>query len=54
MIIAANFKTNHTRKSTKEFVSFVNDYLEDNSSCEVYIFPSATSLDTFDKKDNYT
>ena len=52
MIIAANFKTNHTRKSTKEFVSFVNDYLEDNNSSEVYIFPSATSLDTFDKKDN--
>jgi len=52
MIIAANFKTNHTRKSTKEFVSYVNTYLQNNTSSEVYIFPTATSLDNFDKKDN--
>ncbi|NCB10035.1 MAG: triose-phosphate isomerase, partial [Erysipelotrichia bacterium] len=27
-IIASNFKTNHTRKSTSLFVNEVNDYLK--------------------------
>ena len=48
MIIAANFKTNHTRSSTKEFVLDVNEYLEINENNEVYIFPSTTALDKFD------
>lgn len=52
MIIASNFKTNHTRKSTAEFISSVNEYLQDNSSSEVYIFPTATSLDTYNTVDN--
>lgn len=53
MIIAANFKTNHTRASTKEFVQEVNEYLNtNNSTSEVLIFPSATSLDKFDNASN--
>lgn len=54
MIIASNFKTNHTRKSTKEFISFVNDYLQNDSKSEVIIFPTATSLDSFDVVSNLT
>ena len=29
-IIASNFKTNHTRKSTALFINEVNDYLKSN------------------------
>jgi len=54
MIIASNFKTNHTRKSTADFVEGVNEYLKSNTSSEVYIFPTATSLDTFDTVSNLT
>ena len=47
-IIASNFKTNHTRKSTSLFVNEVNDYLKKSGiKNEVYVFPTATSLDTF-------
>lgn len=52
-IIASNFKTNHTRKSTKEFIDEVNNYLGENSiDNEVFIFPTATALDNFDTKSN--
>jgi triosephosphate isomerase len=48
-IIASNFKTNHTRKSTALFVNEVNDYLKSNEiKSEVYVFPTSTSLDLFD------
>lgn len=48
-IIASNFKTNHTRNTTSSFVEEVNKYLVSNNiSSEVYIFPTATSLDKFD------
>ena len=48
-IIASNFKTNHTRKSTALFVNEVNEYLKSNEiKNEVYVFPTATSLDLFD------
>ncbi|UTJ06789.1 triose-phosphate isomerase [Arcobacter roscoffensis] len=48
-IIASNFKTNHTRNTTSSFVEEVNKYLVSNNiSNEVYIFPTATSLDKFD------
>ena len=54
-IIASNFKTNHTRKSTASFVSEVNDYLVKNSlKNEVYVFPTATSLDSFDTVSNFS
>ncbi|WP_323586859.1 triose-phosphate isomerase [Aliarcobacter butzleri] len=52
-IIASNFKTNHTRKSTTLFVNEVNNFLEKNKiSNEVYIFPTSTSLDNFETVPN--
>jgi len=52
-IIASNFKTNHTRKTTKEFVQGINSFLNDNDiKNDVYIFPTATALDTFDISEN--
>ncbi len=54
-IIASNFKTNHTRKSTKEFIEDINQFLETNKiNNEVYIFPTATALDQFDTVKNLT
>lgn len=54
-IIASNFKTNHTRKSTASFVNEVNEFLKSNEiSSDVYIFPTSTSLDTFDTVSNFT
>lgn len=52
MIIAANFKTNHTRESTKDFISNVNKALDSNKKSEVFIFPSATALDSFNTSEN--
>ena len=55
MIIASNFKTNHTRKSTASFVNEVNDYMKENNiSSEVYVFPTATSLDSFNTVSNFS
>jgi triosephosphate isomerase (TIM) len=55
VIIASNFKTNHTRKSTALFINEVNDYLkEKNILSEVYVFPTSTSLDSFDTVSNFT
>ncbi len=52
-IIASNFKTNHTRKSTKEFVNAIDKFLTDNKiKNEVLIFPTATSFDSFDTVEN--
>ncbi|MDN5106822.1 triose-phosphate isomerase [Aliarcobacter butzleri] len=52
-IIASNFKTNHTRKSTTLFVNEVNNFLEKNKiSNEVYIFPTSTSLNHFETVPN--
>lgn len=54
-IIASNFKTNHTRKSTSLFVNEVNEFLQKNSiDSEVYIFPPSTALDSFDTVSNLT
>lgn len=48
MIIASNFKTNHTRVSTKEFVSFINDLLnQGKDKHEIRIYPSYMALDCF-------
>ncbi len=52
-IIASNFKTNHTRKSTNDFVKKVDGYLKENDiGNDVYIFPTFTALDSFDTKNN--
>jgi len=49
MIIASNFKTNHTRKSTREFVLHVEEFVKrTNSNVEARIYPTATALDTFE------
>jgi len=54
-IIASNFKTNHTRKTTKEFVDNTNSFLKEKCiSNDVYIFPTASSLNDFDTVDNLT
>jgi len=54
-IIAANFKTNHTRKSAKEHIETVSSFLEKNKfTNDIYIFPTATALDTFDTVSNIT
>ncbi len=54
-IIASNFKTNHTRKSTKVFIEDINKFIKDeNITNEVYIFPTATALDSFELNDNLT
>jgi len=52
-ILAANFKTNHTRTSTQEYVAKLDasmgelGYLDD-----VYLFPPATALNSFDIKNS--
>ncbi|MFT7879939.1 MAG: triose-phosphate isomerase [Sulfurimonas sp.] len=49
MIFAANFKTNHTRKSTTEYIRTLNHKLTAKESDDsVYIFPPATALDHFE------
>jgi len=54
-IIASNFKTNHTRKGTKEFINNINEYLTNEKiDNEVFIFPTASSLDKFDTSSNLT
>lgn len=54
-IIASNFKTNHTRSSTKEFIEDINLYIKTNNcKSDIYVFPTATSLDKFDVQENLT
>ncbi len=54
-IIASNFKTNHTRKSTKEFINEINTFLDTNKiKNEVFIFPTATALDSFENVSNFS
>jgi triosephosphate isomerase len=52
-IIAANFKTNHTRKSSNQFIQEVNQFLVDeNITQDVFIFPPATALDVNEVQSN--
>jgi len=49
MIYAANFKTNHTRKSTHEYIKALNEKLSAKKlDDKVYIFPPATALDSYE------
>ncbi len=53
MIIAANFKTNHTRKSTKEYLGTLNSFVTElKSNDTVLVFPPSTALDSFELTDN--
>ena len=53
-IIAANFKTNHTRASTAKYVSLLSKYLKTNSTSEIYLFPCATALDKYETLANFS
>ena len=49
MIFAANFKTNHTRASTKLYMESLGKKIASKKAGgKVYIFPPATALDTFE------
>jgi triosephosphate isomerase len=49
MIFAANFKTNHTRKSTENYIEELNEKLRAKKpEDKVYIFPPATALDGYE------
>jgi triosephosphate isomerase len=49
MIIAANFKTNHTRKSTQEYMDKLNSFVIGlQSDDSVLVFPPSTALNNFD------
>ena len=53
MIVAANFKTNHTRASTKTYLHALNDFLStSNNNADVYVFPTATALDNHETHAN--
>ncbi len=48
MIIASNFKTNHTRSSTREYLQKLDAHLQQTESAQkVMVFPPATALDRF-------
>ena len=49
MIFAANFKTNHTRQSTVNYIQDLNKKLGAKSpEDKVYIFPPSTALDSYE------
>ncbi len=53
MIIASNFKTNHTRASTKEYIVKLNSFVkESKTKQDIYIFPPFTALDNYKLFDN--
>ncbi len=53
MIIASNFKTNHTRVSTKHYLQTLDTFVkESGSKQEVLVFPPATALDSFELAKN--
>lgn len=53
MIIAANFKTNMSRKSTAEYMAKLNNFLVENSvEDDIFVFPPSTALDSFNTKIN--
>ncbi len=55
MIIAANFKMNHTRASTVAYLRELNAFISnENISDEVMIFPPFTALDRFETPANLT
>ena len=48
MIIAGNFKTNHTRGSTKDYIECLNKFMYvNNIKDNIYIFPPLTAIDNF-------
>jgi len=52
MIYAANFKTNHTRQSTREYLGKLQPQLfKKNPHDKVYVFPPLTALDDYESAD---
>ena len=52
-IIASNFKTNHTRATTKEYLEKVNSYLKTSQNPNsVFVFPTSSSIDNFSLEKN--
>jgi len=52
MIYVANFKTNHTRQSTREYLGKLQPQLiKKNPNDKVYIFPPLTALDDYESSD---
>lgn len=52
MIYAANFKTNHTRQSTREYLGRLQpQLLKKNPNDTIYIFPPLTALDDYESAD---
>ncbi|WP_456449857.1 triose-phosphate isomerase, partial [Hydrogenimonas sp.] len=50
-ILAANFKTNHTRASTRDYVGALDAGMEKMGyDAPVYLFPPATALESFDTR----
>ena len=48
MIIASNFKTNHTRATTKRYVEQLNNFIQSNNiTDDIYIFPPNSAFDNF-------
>jgi len=48
MIIAANLKTNFTRKETRKYVDELSSFIEENKiTQEVLVFPAMSSLDDY-------
>ena len=51
MIIAANLKTNLTRKQTAEYIAELEEYMaQSSSSQDILVFPATSSLDNFNGK----
>jgi len=51
MIIAANLKTNFTRKQTQVYINELENYIKDSSiTQEVLVFPAMSSLDSYNGK----
>jgi len=49
LIYAANFKTNHTRKSTQSYIEELQTKLKDKKAEDrVFVFPPLTALDAYD------
>jgi len=47
MIFAANFKTNHTRSSTKAYIEVLEELAKDVDN-PLYVFPPLTAIDAFE------
>ncbi len=53
MIFATNFKTNHTRNSTKEYIETLKKFIMKNDIKEdILIFPTSTAIDSFSLPEN--